>query len=376
MGTNVFQLKCFRGLSLAGAALLLACFEVHSQEQSPILSGTREESLNRFLWYQEGGGYPHEPTDVRYLHAFVDLNGDGKEEAIVYFASQCGSGGCGLLILTPQDSWYKQIGYVAITRLPIRVLNRSYYGWRSLTVWVQGGGIQPGYEGELVFNGEIYTSNVNYARKVDGQVPGEVLIPDQTYEFPSSGFFGTIPQLEHGKGKVLYRPTEQAGPPITALTREAALRRSLQDHLRGTYFTVVYIHGEKSGVQPSEIGGYFHAFADLNGDGKDEAIVHLTGPSWWSNTIILTPEGSRYRIVDRVPGRPPIRVLPVSTNGWRNLGVWKAPQESALTGNEEELAFDGKDYSPLPIYEEKSGEIVIPEAATGQVSTPLFPEGP
>jgi len=80
---------------------------MRSQEPSVISSDVREESLNRFLWYHEGGGFRAEPTELRYLNAFVDLNRDGRDEAIVYYASRCGSGGCGLLILTPEGSSYR-----------------------------------------------------------------------------------------------------------------------------------------------------------------------------------------------------------------------------------------------------------------------------
>ena len=85
----------------------------------------------------------------RYDAVFVDLNGDGKAEAIVYLKSKdwCGSGGCTTLILARDGDSWKLLTKISITRPPIRVLAGKSSGWRSIGVWVQGGGIQPGYEG-------------------------------------------------------------------------------------------------------------------------------------------------------------------------------------------------------------------------------------
>ena len=119
--------------------------------------------------------------DLRYFDALVDLDGDGKDEAIIYLVSRewCGSGGCTMLILTTEASSYKLVTKVTITHEPIRVLSRSSHGWRSISVWVQGGGIQPGYEAELEFDGNTYPSNPSVlpARRLDEEVPGEIVIP-------------------------------------------------------------------------------------------------------------------------------------------------------------------------------------------------------
>jgi hypothetical protein len=116
-----------------------------------------------------------------YTSVFHDLNGDGKPEAIVYLdkSEWCGSGGCNTLILEPnKDSW-KIISNITITWLPIRLLKKERNGWQSLGVWVQGGGIQPGYEAELDFNGRTYPTNptVPPAHRLDQNTPEEILIP-------------------------------------------------------------------------------------------------------------------------------------------------------------------------------------------------------
>jgi len=80
-------------------------------------------------------------------------------------------------------------GYATVVQQPIRVLDTKSSGWHDLGVWVQGGGIQPGYEARLLFNGKEYPSNPTVppaqplAKKVSGKIvvsrsaTGEPLYP-------------------------------------------------------------------------------------------------------------------------------------------------------------------------------------------------------
>ena len=133
-----------------------------------------EESLRGFLQSMD------DDKTTRYVAAFRDLNGDGTPEAIVYLISNgwCGSGGCNTLILARDGGSWKVVTNITITRPPIRVLKNSSNGWRSIGVWVQGGGIQPGYEAELRFDGKTYPRNptVPPAQRTAGQVEGEVVV--------------------------------------------------------------------------------------------------------------------------------------------------------------------------------------------------------
>jgi hypothetical protein len=116
----------------------------------------------------------------RFTAALVDLNGDRKPEAIVYLMSNrwCGSGGCTTLILVPNGDAWRLLSKVTITRPPIRVLASKSSGWRSIGVWVEGGGIEPGYEAELRFNGKTYPRNPSTlpARPLTGKADGQTLI--------------------------------------------------------------------------------------------------------------------------------------------------------------------------------------------------------
>ena len=117
---------------------------------------------------------------ARYIAASADLNGDGVPEAIVVLRSGywCGSGGCTTLILTRSKSSWKVVTIVKIAHPPIRVLKDATNGWRDITVWVAGGGIRPGYEALLRFNGSFYPSNptVPPAEKLEREAEGVVMI--------------------------------------------------------------------------------------------------------------------------------------------------------------------------------------------------------
>src|SRR5436853_7795696 len=71
------------------------------QKESANTTPRRDETLNRFLWNFGGGDFDKfsdfkksvgAPPETQYLRAFVDLNGDGKDEVIVYYqgVESCG----------------------------------------------------------------------------------------------------------------------------------------------------------------------------------------------------------------------------------------------------------------------------------------------
>ena len=157
--------------------LLAAGCLVQSRAQGP--SGS-EEGLKKFLRNYDGNPASVEERTTRYSAASVDLRDDGKSEAIVYLIGPrwCGSSGCSLLVLAPEGSSYKVITKTTVTQPPIRVLSTKTNGWYDLGVWVQGGGIQPGYEARLAFNGRKYPGNptVPPAQKLRKKVEGKVII--------------------------------------------------------------------------------------------------------------------------------------------------------------------------------------------------------
>jgi hypothetical protein len=71
---------------------------------------------------------------------------------------------------------------------------------------------------------------------------------------------------------------------------------------------------------------YVVAWADLNGDGRPEALVYLTSGNYCGSggcrLYIYTPQqGSWYQHASLTITNPPIMVLNTRTRGWRDLAV-------------------------------------------------------
>ena len=163
---------------VAPCMFLVAGSLAQSQHQP---SSSPEDPLKRFLQDYVGIPRPSEDDTTRYFSTFVDLKDDGTREVVVYLTGGdwCGSGGCTTLILAPEDSSYKIVTKITVTRLPIRILTTKTNGWHDLTVRVQGGGIARSYEAKLSFNGKSYLKNASMppARRLIQKVLGEVVVP-------------------------------------------------------------------------------------------------------------------------------------------------------------------------------------------------------
>ncbi len=117
---------------------------------------------------------------AKFAVAFVDLDGDGVDEAIVYGPNDghCGTGGCGIGILVRHGARYRLKCSTTIGWPPVGVLRTKHYGWRDITVLAAGGGIRPGYRSVLSFNGSWYPLNptVPPAKPISGHPVEDVLI--------------------------------------------------------------------------------------------------------------------------------------------------------------------------------------------------------
>lgn len=135
--------------------LLLVFSSAGAQQKYAAPGRDTQNSLRRFLQSLDDN------KTARYLVAFADLDDDGQPEAIAYLISPnwCGSGGCSMFVLKQNGNTWETVTETSITQRPIRVLTDTSHGWHSLGVWVQGGGIQPGYEAELRFDGKTYPEN-------------------------------------------------------------------------------------------------------------------------------------------------------------------------------------------------------------------------
>jgi len=159
--------------SVAFACCLLCGFLCKAQSPKQV----RSERLAAYL-----RGALSEETGTRYVAAFFDLDDDERDEAIVYLMGpfHCGSGGCETWVLAPEGSSYRAITQISIVQLPIRALATKSHGWHDLGVMVRGGGILPGYEAGLSFNGRTYPRNpsVAPAQRITEAVAGRILIPE------------------------------------------------------------------------------------------------------------------------------------------------------------------------------------------------------
>ena len=81
-------------------------------------------SLHSFLqttFADARGNGPTRPMSA----AFADLNGDGRDEALVslYSGLFCGSGGCALYIYTPAGASWREVAELTIVNAPVRLLD-------------------------------------------------------------------------------------------------------------------------------------------------------------------------------------------------------------------------------------------------------------
>jgi hypothetical protein len=101
--------------------------------------------------------------DIHYAASFVDLNGDGRKEAVAYIESRgfCGSSGCYLHIYQQQGRSWREVLDYGPTKWPIQLLPARHHGWSDLAVFVQGAGEIRGFDAELHFNGKTYKGPIS-----------------------------------------------------------------------------------------------------------------------------------------------------------------------------------------------------------------------
>lgn len=114
-----------RFVALFLALSLTACANLHETQEAKLSAAISEYT---------------DQASPEYRHAFVDLNGDGIEDAIVLLRGMqwCGSGGCTMLIMQGSDPGYAFLSRSTVTNEPIRVSRARSDGWRALVVRSNG----------------------------------------------------------------------------------------------------------------------------------------------------------------------------------------------------------------------------------------------
>lgn len=105
------------------------------------------------------------PGPIHYFAAQVDLDDDRRPEWIVHLAgpSVCGTGGCDTLVLKESKRGLALVSRISVTRPPIVIAETGTAGWRDLIVHVRGGGILPGHDARLRYDGRTYPTNPTVA---------------------------------------------------------------------------------------------------------------------------------------------------------------------------------------------------------------------
>jgi hypothetical protein len=139
-----------------------------------------QASLHAFLQAQFADARADYP-ETTYVAAFADLNGDGRDEALVslYSGMFCGSGGCALYIYTPAGRSWREVAELTIVNAPVRLLATRTHGWRDLAVMVRGGGFERPGEARITFDGRTYASNPSLAPALRRGTSGRILIRDE-----------------------------------------------------------------------------------------------------------------------------------------------------------------------------------------------------
>ncbi len=137
-----------------------------------------QDSLHTYLRASNADARENWP-DATYTAAFVDLNGDGRDEALVWQQAGlfCGSGGCGLYIYTPDGESWRQVDDLTIAGPPALLLGSRSLGWFDLGLIVRDGGTDLPYQVRLRFNGRSYSGSETRIRR-GRHLDGRILIAD------------------------------------------------------------------------------------------------------------------------------------------------------------------------------------------------------
>lgn len=112
---------------------------------------------------------------------YIDLNGDGTQDAIVIMIGSywCGTGGCTMFVFEGQDQKFRLVSQSSLIRPPLNVSDTKTQGWNDLIVTVSGGGM-PSKTVALKFDGKQYPLNPSDQPSLpaNSSIKGKALFPE------------------------------------------------------------------------------------------------------------------------------------------------------------------------------------------------------
>jgi hypothetical protein len=171
-------MRCSRPITAFVCLALLGSIAVAQTAEST--SPELLKAVRKFVG--KAGG---DTSDTKYIAAYAHLSGNSGQQAIVYLIGSywCGTGGCTAVVLQPKKNKFYVMSRFSVTQLPIRVLETASNGWQDIGVWVEGGGISPGYEARLQFNGSSYPRNPT-GHQGNPEAAGAIVIPKDAQGVP------------------------------------------------------------------------------------------------------------------------------------------------------------------------------------------------
>lgn len=150
-------------------------------------SSTEEQRLRAWLipHLRKGLADSEDKLSYRYGYTLVDLNDDGKDEAIVtiWGRDTCGTGGCPMNVEVDRGGVWHELSETVRTREPIRILSTKHHGWHDIGVIDGGGGMPCTIESPVTFNGRVYEGSPT-DRPVRKGVHGRTVLTDDMVNRP------------------------------------------------------------------------------------------------------------------------------------------------------------------------------------------------
>jgi putative lipoprotein len=142
------------------STIVTFCLVLIFWEVAAVMGTGTEDTLNQALLAYLAKTGDEAKTIEPHQTALVDLNGDGREDALILLQSPywCGSGGCTMLVFKGTKSGFQFVSRSTLIRAPVLVSNSKTRGWRDLVVEVSGGGA-PLKRVALKFDGRKYPLN-------------------------------------------------------------------------------------------------------------------------------------------------------------------------------------------------------------------------